>query len=170
MSGVGEHALITLQLSEEGASSADLPVLVKDYQRDPVSEELLHVDFIQVSLKEVVIVTVPVEIVKMPASVKLGGILQQQLREIEIECLPTEIPSSITVDAEDVAIGHSLHVSDLGEQKGFTITTDPSEVILSVSAPVVEEVAEEEEEAAAEPELVKAKGKEEEDEKKAEEK
>ena len=169
-SGVGEHALITIELNEDGSKTSEHPVLVKDYQRDPVSEELLHVDFMEVSLKDSVNVTVLLEIAKQPAGIKMGGILQRRLREIEVECLPTQIPDKIEVDAEFVEIGNSLHVSDLPEMEGVKIVTDPSEVILSVSAPVVETVAEEEavEEGAAEPELVKAKGKEEE--KKEEEK
>ncbi len=160
-SGTGEHSLITLEINEDGKKTSEHPVLVKDYQRDPVSEELLHIDFIEVSLDNVVTVTVPVEITKKPIGIKLGGILQFNLREIEVECLPTQIPSKIEVDAEAIDIGHSLHVSDLPEQEGLKIVTNPKDVILLVSAPVIEEVPAEEEEAeAAEPELVKEKGKE----------
>ncbi|KPJ97607.1 MAG: hypothetical protein AMK71_13030, partial [Nitrospira bacterium SG8_35_4] len=147
------------------------PVLIKDYQMDPVSDELLHVDFIEVSLLENVNVTVPLVIIKEPAGVKMGGILEHRMREIEVECLPTQIPEKIEIDAGHIEIGHSLHVSDLTAPEGAKIISDESEVILSVSAPRVEEEAPAEgaEAEAAEPELVKAKGKEEED-KSAEEK
>lgn len=162
-SGAGEHSLITIELNDDGGKTSEHPVLVKDYQRDPVSEELLHVDFMEVSLKEVVKVTVPIVIIKQPAGVKAGGILQHRLREVEIECLPTQIPDKIEVDAESIEIGHSLHVSDLTVLEGITMVSDPEEVVLSVSAPVVEEEAPAEEaEEGAEPELVKGKGKEEE--------
>ncbi|HBH62446.1 MAG TPA: 50S ribosomal protein L25 [Nitrospiraceae bacterium] len=162
-SGGGEHALITIELNEEGAKTSEHPVLVKDYQRDPVSEELLHVDFMEVSLEKLVNVTVRIEIVKQPASIKMGGILQHRLREVEVECLPTQIPDKIDVNAESIEIGHSLHVSDLQVPEGVKIITDPSEVILLVSAPAVEEAAPAPEAAAApaEPELLKTKGKEE---------
>lgn len=170
-SGVGEHALITIELNEDGQKTSQHPVLVKDFQQDPVSEELLHVDFIEVSLKKVVHVTVPVEITRQPAGVKMGGILQHRLREIEVECLPTQIPEKFEVDAGFVEIGHALHVSDLPELEGVKIITDAAEVILLVSAPVAEEApAEEAVEEAAEPELVKGKGKEGEGEEKKEEK
>jgi large subunit ribosomal protein L25 len=161
-SGAGEHALITIKLNEDGAKTSDHPVLIKDYQRDPVSEDLLHVDFMEVSLKEVVNVTVLLDIVKQPAGIKMGGIMQRRLREIEVECLPTQIPEKIEVDAESVNIGDSLHVSDLTVPEGVKIVTGLDEVILLVSAPVVEAVKEEGAEEAAEPELVKGKGKEEE--------
>jgi large subunit ribosomal protein L25 len=162
-SGGGEHALITIELNEDGAKTSEHPVLVKDYQRDPLSEELLHVDFMEVSLEKLVNVTVRIEIVKQPASIKMGGILQHRLREVEVECLPTQIPDRIDVNAESIEIGHSLHVSDLQVPEGVKIITDPSEVILLVSAPAVEEVAPAPEAAAApaEPELLKTKGKEE---------
>jgi len=163
-SGAGEHSLITIQLNDDAGKTADYPVLIKDYQRDPVSEDLLHVDFIQVALDKIITVSVSLEITKKPIGIKLGGVMQRRLREIEVECLPTQIPEKIEVDAESIQIGQSFHVSDLAEMEGVKLVTDPSEVILSVTAPVVEEIAEEEEEAAAaEPELVKGKGKEEED-------
>lgn len=163
-SGGGEHSLITIELIEDGAKTSEHPVLVKDYQRDPVSEELLHVDFMEVSLEKLVNVTVRLDIVKQPIGIKMGGILQHRLREVEVECLPTQIPDRFEVNAEAIEIGHSLHVSDLQIPEGVRIVTDPSEVILLVSAPAVEEAATAEPAAAAtaaEPELVKAKGKEE---------
>lgn len=163
MSGVGEHALITIEMEDKKGAKAEHPVLVKDYQTDPVTDELLHVDFIKVSLKKVVNVTVPLFMTKDPAGVKMGGILQNLIREIEVECLPTQIPDKIEFDAESIEIGSSLHVSDVTPPEGVQITTDPAAVILTVSAPKLEEEAPEEvaEEEAAEPELVKGKGKEE---------
>ena len=163
-SGVGEHALITIKLNEDGSKTSEHPALVKDYQADPVSSELLHVDFMEVSLEQQVTVTVALAIVKEPKGIKLGGILEHRMREVEIECLPTQIPDKIEVDAEFIDIGFTLHVSDLTAPEGVKIVSDPKEVILNVSAPRVEEVAVAEEaveEGAEEPELVK-KGKEEE--------
>jgi large subunit ribosomal protein L25 len=163
-SGGGEHSLITLELNEGNSKTSEHPVLIKDYQREPVSEELLHVDFIEVSLKKKIKVTIPVVIIKEPAGIKMGGILQHRVREIEIECLPTQIPDKIEIDAGDVEIGHSLHVSDIPPQEGLKIVTDPSEVILSVTAPKEEVVeAAPVEAAAVEPEVIKAKGKAEEE-------
>jgi len=160
-SGVGEHALITIELNEDGTKTSEHPVLVKDYQRDPISEELLHVDFMEVSLEKAVKVTVRLEIVKQPIGIKMGGIMQHRLREVEVECLPTQIPDKFEVNAESIEIGHALHVSDLQVPEGVKIVTDPGEVILLVSAPAAEEAAPAEAAAPAEPELVKGKGKEE---------
>lgn len=163
-SGVAEHALITVEINEDDSKTSKHSVLVKDYQLDPVSEELLHVDFMEVSLKKRITVTVGISITKKPKGIKEGGILQTILREIEVECLPTQIPESIEIDAEHIEIGGTLHVSDLTLPEGLKLVTDPSEVVLSVSAPVIEEEEPEEEvlEEGVEPELVGAKGKDEE--------
>ncbi|MBI5409801.1 MAG: 50S ribosomal protein L25 [Nitrospirae bacterium] len=163
--GGGEHALITLELNEGDSKTSEHPVLIKDYQMEPVSDELLHVDFIEVSLQKKIKVTIPLVITKEPAGIKMGGILQHRVREIEVECLPTQIPDKIEIDAGSVEIGHSLHVSDIPLQEGLRIITAPSEVILSVTAPKVEEAAPVApvEGEAAEPEVIKAKGKAEEE-------
>ncbi len=161
-SGQGEHSLITIELNEEDGKTSSHPVLMKDYQRDPVSENILHVDFLKVSLTELVSVTVKLEIVKQPAGIKMGGIMQRRLREIEVECLPTQIPEMIEIDAEFVQLGQSYHVSDLPLMEGVKLITDPAKVVLSVTAPTVEVAADEEAGEAAEPEVLKGKGKEEE--------
>jgi large subunit ribosomal protein L25 len=88
--------------------------------------------------------------------------LEYRLREVEVECLPTQIPDKFEIDAESIQIGQSLHVSDLPELEGIKIVTPPEAVICTVTAPVVEEAPAEEVEEAEEPELVKGKGKEEE--------
>lgn len=165
VSGGGEHALITIELTDNKGSKKDHWALVKDYQADPIKKELLHVDFIEISLKKKITTVVPVVITKDPIGVKHGGILQKQLRDVEVQCLPTQIPEGIEIDASSIDIGHTLHVSDLPALEGVKILTDPHESILSVFAPKVEEVAPEvpAEEEVTEPELVKAKGKEEEE-------
>jgi len=160
-SGVGEHALLNIEIGNGDGKTHSHNVLIKDYQTDPVTDELLHVDFIEVSLKEKISIMVPIVITKEPAGVKKGGIMEQHLREVEIECLPTQIPDGIDVDAGFIEIGHSLHVSDLKPPEGVKITTDPEEVVLTVLESKVEEVAPApaEEEEVAEPELVKEKAK-----------
>ena len=163
-SGVGEHALINIELTGDKAKNVNHPSLIKEYQADPVTNELLHVDFFEISLKKKIKINIPVVLIKEPEGVKQGGILQHHIREVQVECLPTQIPDGMEVDAGFLELGHSLHVSDLKPKEGIKIITEPHEVILSVVAPVIEEVAVEEvevEEGAEEPELVKAKGKEE---------
>lgn len=161
-SGVGEHAILNVEFSKDGGEPAEHPALMKEYQKDPVSSELLHVDFMEISLKEKIKISISLVITKEPLCIKTGGIIAHHLREIEIECLPTQIPEAIEIDAEAVEIGHSLHVSDIKPMEGIRIVTNPQIVILNVTAPKVEEApAVVAEAAAAEPALVKAKGKEE---------
>lgn len=136
-----EQALISIELEGDKASTSNHWALIKDYQIDPVKNELLHVDFIEISLKKKIKLTIPIVITKEPIGVKNGGILQQQMREVKVECLPTQIPDGIEVDASSLDIGHSLHVSDLTVKEGVKILSEPQEVILSVIAPAAEEVA-----------------------------
>lgn len=156
VSGGGEHTLVTIKLSSDEDKKKDHWALIKDYQLDPVKNELLHVDFLEISLKKKIKITAPIVITEEPIGIKKGGILQQQLREVEIECFPIQIPDGIEVDASSVNIGHSLHVGDLITREGVKILTDPHDVVLTVSAPiVVEEVVAPVEEEITEPELVK---------------
>jgi large subunit ribosomal protein L25 len=152
-----EQALISIELEGDKAGMSNHWALIKDYQLDPVKNELLHVDFIEISLKKKIKLTIPIVITKEPIGVKNGGILQQQMREVKVECLPTQIPDGIEVDASSLDIGHSLHVSDLVIKEEVKILSDPHEVILSVIAPAVEEVAPvaPAAEAITEPELIK---------------
>ncbi|GBE06569.1 general stress protein CTC [bacterium BMS3Abin10] len=162
ISGGREHALVNIIISGGKGKKSEHWALVKDYQTDPLRSELLHVDFMEISLKQKIKTSTTIIISREPVGVKNGGILQQQLREVEIECLPTQIPAGIELDASAIDIGQSIHVSDLLTKEGVKILSDPHDVVLTVSAPVVEEVAPAEEEA-AEPELVGGeKGKEEE--------
>lgn len=162
----GEQVVVNLKFSQD-----EKLALLKDYQMDPARGDLLHVDFFEVSLKEKVKVMVPVATVGEPIGVKRDkGILQHSLREIEVECLPDRIPGHIELDISEMLTGHSVHVSDLVIPEEVKVLTDPSEVIATLTAPVIEEVAPPAEEVPAEaeaPEVVK-KGKEEEKEEEAE--
>ncbi|MEW6714990.1 MAG: 50S ribosomal protein L25 [Nitrospirota bacterium] len=160
-SGVGEHAILNIEFSKDGGKPAEHPALMKEYQKDPVTSDLLHVDFMEISLREKIKISIPIVITKEPVSIKTGGIMEHHLREIEIECLPTQIPEAIEIDAGSVEIGHSLHVSDIKPIEGIRIVTNPQMVIMNVTAPKVEEAPAEAAAVAAEPEVLKAKAKEE---------
>lgn len=152
----GENILINLQFSDGNRLA-----VIKDYQFDPVTGELLHTDFQEVLLTETVRVSVKVLTKGVPKGVKeQGGILQHVLRELEIEAVPDKIPGHIEVDVSNLGVGQSIHVSDLKLEEGVKIITPPEEVIATVTAPLVEEAP-----AAApeitEPEVIK-KGKKEE--------
>jgi large subunit ribosomal protein L25 len=159
----GQQMMVSLQFADGESKLA----LMKEYQIDPTQRELLHADFFEVSLTEKVRVSLHITTTGEPVGVKRdGGILQNVLREIEIECLPDKIPGQISIDISGLEIGQALHVSDLKLEEDVKVLTDSDEVIVNIIAPIVEkEVAPAEEvapEAAAEPEVIK-KGKKEEE-------
>ncbi len=155
----GENILINLRFPD-----GDRLAVIKDYQLDPVTGELLHTDFQEVLLTEAVRVTVKVITKGIPKGVKeQGGILQHLLREIEIEALPDRMPGHIEVDVSELTVGQSIHVRDLKPEEGIKIITDPEEVIATVTAGVTEEVTPSEAPEVTEPEVIK-KGKKEKEE------
>jgi large subunit ribosomal protein L25 len=164
----GEQVMVTLQFKDGENKLA----LMKDFQVDPTKRELLHADFFEVSLTEKVRVNMHVTTTGEPIGVKRdGGLLQNVLREIEIECLPDKMPGHVKIDISGLEIGQSLRVSELNLGEDIKILTDPDEVIANIIAPLVEEVAPVEEAAVAapevtEPEVIKKGKKEEEEEKK----
>lgn len=124
------------------------PTFVRDIQQNPVTDAILHVDFLQISLREKVRADVPIHLVGLaPAVDTFGGILMHGLDHVSVEALPTEVPSFIEVDVTSLAeINQALHVSDVPVPEGVTILTDVEQVIAKVAPPAVEpepEVAEE---------------------------
>lgn len=141
----------------------EVTALVRDAQIDPISQDVLHVDFQHISLTELVTVEVPVHAVGVAIGVKDGGgILEMITRTLEIRCLPTAIPAAIDVDVTALAVGQSLHVSDV-KVEGIEIVSDADTTLIHIASPTVEADAPAEGAAgAAEPEVVGAKGKKEE--------
>jgi large subunit ribosomal protein L25 len=144
--------------------------MIVDWQYEPIKGHLLHIDLKRIAMDKALRVSVPVELQGVPAGVKTeGGILEQMLREVEIECLPEDIPSHIDVDVSDLTFGKVLRVSDLPHNEKLKFLTDanqPVAHVTSVKEEVVaapEAVAAEAGAAPAEPEVIK-KGKAETDE------
>lgn len=140
---IGESSLIYLQVKGD---NTEKPVLVRELTSDPVSGELLHVSFNQVSLKEKVAATVSIEITgESPAERDKLGILVQQLDQVDIEALPTDIPEGFTVDATILAeVNSTITVGDLVVDKSkITITTDSESIIAKIEPLAAEEVVEE---------------------------
>jgi large subunit ribosomal protein L25 len=159
----GEQVVVNLTYPDASTKLA----IMKTYQVDPVRGELLHADFFEVSMAEKIKVNVHVTTVGEPVGVKRDkGVLQHGIREVEVQCLPGDIPGHLDLDITELALGQSMHVSDIAVPSGITILAEPGEMIVSVVAPAVveeeapAEEAEEEEEAA--PEVAK-KGKKEEE-------
>src|SRR6185369_12286045 len=113
----GSNVIVDLKLS--GAAAKDRKALIREIQRDPVAGSILHLDLQHISLTERITVEVPVVLVGTPTGVKDGGgILEHLLREVEVECLPTDIPAKLEIDVSAMQIGDSLHVSDLKLEQG----------------------------------------------------
>jgi len=113
--------------------------LIREIQRHPTRPDIIHVDFYEIHADETLTLEVPIRLVGVPDGVRNGGgVLDQVLREIEIEVLPADIPEHVDVDVTDLAIGHSVHVSDL-EVPNATVLTDPETTICTVVPPRVEE-------------------------------
>jgi large subunit ribosomal protein L25 len=113
-------------------------VLLREMQRHPVTGAVLHTDFYEVDLTERLTVSVPLHFVGKAAGVVEGGILQPLLREVEVECLPTEIPESITVDVTHLGIHEAVHVGELTLPAGVTPITDRTQPVVTVLPPTVE--------------------------------
>jgi large subunit ribosomal protein L25 len=153
-----EGSNVIVDLKVDGSGTADRKALIREIQRDPVGGHILHLDLQHISLTERIVVEVPIVLLGIATGVKDGGgILEHLLREVEVECLPTDIPSRLEVDVSALNIGDSLHVSDLKADR-VEILTEADRAIATVVPPtVLEEAKPAEEGAAAEPELVKEK-------------
>jgi len=143
-------------VSVDGGSKTN--AMVKDYQLDPVRGNLIHADFLEIALDRTLELTVPVEIFGESEGVKLGGLMDIVTREIEIECLPADIPESIRVDISGLKINDNIRVKSLPLDPKVKILTDPEVVIVTIVPPAKEEVPVEAPAEAAEPEVIK-KGK-----------
>jgi len=157
----GSNVIVDLHVA--GAAAGDRKAILREIQRHPVRGTILHVDLQHISLSERITVEVPVVLVGTPTGVKDGGgILEHLLREVEVECLPTDIPEKLTVDVSHLNIGESVHVSDL-VIGNVEMRTEAERTVATVVPPTVLEEVKPAEAAQAEPELVKKeKGSEEE--------
>jgi large subunit ribosomal protein L25 len=165
----GLNTIISLAI--DGA--ADTSVLVKQYQIDPVTHRLIHADFFRVAMNKALIVTVPVHLVGEAKGVKVqGGTLDFVHRDVDVECLPADIPEHITLDVTELMIGQGIRVRDLPTDGKWKAVSEADNLIVHVVAPRAEVVATPEEgaaaaapTAAAEPEVMKKGKVEKEDEK-----
>lgn len=160
----GENVIIALEIfSQEKSEKPDMEktVIIKEVQYHPIKEEILHIDFQEISLTEKITVEIPIETKGESIGVKSdGGILDHPIKELSIECFPTDIPEKIYVNVENLKIGDAIRVKDLDIPSNITVLDDPEQTVVSVVPPEAEEVVSEEEaltEAAAEPEVIKQK-------------
>jgi large subunit ribosomal protein L25 len=129
-----------LSLSIAGAKTkANRIALLRDYQVDPVSNEILHADLFEVSMDKPIRVKVPVSLTGgVPQGVKEGGVLHHNLRQLNIECLPGALPDHIELDASQLGIAQGIHVRELPQQEGCRFLDDGDQMVVSVAAPMSE--------------------------------
>ena len=153
----GTNVIINLKIS--GNAKKDKTVMIKAIQRNPVKGDIIHIDFNEISLTETSKFKVKLEPKGEAAGVKEGGTLERIIWEIDIECLPTQIPEKLEVDISALQIGDSVFVKDIKPVEGVKILQDPSMIAMSVKPPFVEKVAEVAlaEGAPEEPELIRKK-------------
>lgn len=152
--------IINLKLKGEAKKAKDRSCLIKEIQYDSVRGDVMHVDFNQISLTKAIKVNVGVVVKGEAPGVKAdGGSLEHILWEIEVECLPTQIPKELEVDINGLKIGDSIHIKDIKVPEGVKIINDPEAIVVSIAAPVKEEVpvAPVEGEVKAEPEVIREK-------------
>jgi large subunit ribosomal protein L25 len=152
----GENILVELEIGGKNRLA-----LVQEVQHSPVGGDVLHIDFHAVSMDEKIEAEVPLEPIGVANGVKnFGGLLEQNIRALAIECLPKDLPDKLTVDVSSLNIGDSIHVRDIALPEGVRTRVQPDLTVFSVMAPTVEEepVAEVAAEgAAAGPEVIREK-------------
>ncbi len=156
-SETGENTIFQVAIEKD-----KLEVMIKDYQQDVTTDELLHVDLFRISMDQEIRVSVPIVLTGDAVGVKAeGGFVESATREVEVECLPKDIPENIEVDISALHLNQSLKIEDLAPMEGVKVISDPQAMIVLIKAPAVEEVVEEvpeEEEIMAEgeqPEVIK---------------
>lgn len=134
---IKSNTIIKMEVKANG-NTDERPVMVKDVQRAPISDAILHLDFLQVSMERVVQVEVPIHFVGTPAGVVKGGVIEQHLRTIMIESLPGQIPEKIEVDISHLEIGDAIHVNEIS-LPGVKLLAPPDVAVVGVTPPEAEE-------------------------------
>jgi large subunit ribosomal protein L25 len=151
-----ENPIYLLKLADTGS---ERHAMVREVQIDPISRQVLHIDFQRVMMDQKIRVTVPVELVGTSYGVKNeAAVLDFVTREVEVECLPGDIPKQVELDTTELHVGQHAEARDLKLPQGVALLDDPAKVIVSLSHSRTEESAVEAAERAAEPEVIK-KGK-----------
>jgi large subunit ribosomal protein L25 len=143
----GNIGSIILNLVIQNGKKVTKPAMIKEFQSHPVSGDFLHIDFYEIDMQRKINVMIPVVTKGICKGVELGGLLQIIRREIEVLCMPGDIPEAIEIDITDLDMGDSLHVDEIPLGDNVEIATDVNFTVLTIVSPKVEEVEEEEEEA-----------------------
>lgn len=146
--GVGQ-VILNLVIQNNGETRT-MPAMIKELQTHPVSRNFIHIDFYEINMDRKITVKVPVVTTGVAKGVELGGILQIIRRELEVECLPLEVPESIVIDISDLDIGDSFHVGRISLEGDIEILDDEDYTVVTVVSPKLEEAEAPEEEEAEE--------------------
>ena len=143
------QVLLNLVIQNDGETSTKT-VMIKELQIHPVSRNFLHIDFYEIAMDSKIVVNVPIITTGKSKGVEIGGILQIIKRELEVQCLPLDVPKSIEIDITDLNIGDSIHVGDIPRQNEVEFLDDENFTVVTIVIPKIEEeeepVEEEEEE------------------------
>jgi large subunit ribosomal protein L25 len=154
----GENVIVTLKIAGSDSKAKDKTVVIKEIQREPIKSQILHVDFNEISLTETLKVNVPLTAHGEPEGKKEGGTLEHVMWELQVECLPTDIPEKVEVDVSKLKIGEAIYVKNIIAPEGVKVLTDPELIAMIVKPPKVEVPKEEvAAEASTEPELIRKK-------------
>jgi large subunit ribosomal protein L25 len=145
--GKGSFGQVILNLVIQNGKKVTKPAIIKELQTHPVSGNLIHIDFYEVDMKRQIKVMVPVVTTGKSVGVEEGGLLNIVRRELEVFCLPGDIPESIEIDISELGMGDSIHLEDVPLEENVEVSTDVNYTVVTVLSPKVEEeVVEEEEE------------------------
>lgn len=157
------HNVMADLVIEKNGKKETIKTILKEIQIDPIVGDILHLDFYRIRMDHTVRMEVPVHLVGSAPGVEKGGILEQELRELQIQALPDKVPAVIEVDISNLDIGHAILVKDIVLPEGVSAVDDPEKVVVTVLAPkaekveVAEEGAEVVAETPAEPEVISQK-------------
>ena len=149
---------VILELVIQNGKKVTKPAMIKEFQSHPVSGQFLHIDFYEIDMQRKINVMIPITTTGISKGVELGGLLQIIRREIEVFCMPGDIPEAFEIDITDLDIGDSVHVDEIQLGDNIEKAADVNFTVVTILSPKVEEVAEEEEEEALEGEEEAAEG------------
>ncbi len=149
-----EHGVRSIFLLKMAGSDQQRHAMIKDIQIDPITRKMTHIDFIRIIMDEVVRTTVPVHLTGASIGVKEGGLLDFQVRDLHVECLPNAIPDRIDVDISSLGMHQYLRISDLTTPQGVKVLDDPDRVVVGITYAKAEELPAAPEAAAAAAEAV----------------
>ncbi len=155
-SETGHNTIFDMDIADSAATKA----MIVDWQYEPIKGKLLHIDLKRIAMDKAMRVSVPVFLTGSAKGVRLeGGVLEQTLREVQIECLPGDIPSSLELDVTELALNDSIHIKDLPHSGSIKFLEDENATVAHIASIKEDATLESATPAAAEPEVTKGKGK-----------